>query len=118
MNLPIAATPPIGKDCQNYYFARNDRRFTSPTRNVNHTIEQDAFVEEIVWAGKYQNASEAVRDALRGLQFRHQQDELKLAALRTHVEAGVAALARGAFTEVEDANLDAWLDDLAATGAG
>lgn len=87
-----------------------------PTRNVNLTAEQDAFVEEAVRTGKYQNASEAVRDALRGLQFRHQQDELKLAALRGHVEAGVAALERGMFTEVEDANLDAYLDDL-ATGA-
>ncbi|WP_158813993.1 type II toxin-antitoxin system ParD family antitoxin [Methylocapsa sp. S129] len=86
-----------------------------PTRNVNLTVEQDAFVEEAVKSGKYQNASEAVRDALRGLQLRHQQDELKLAALRAHVEAGVAALERGEFTEVEDADLDAWLDDLAAT---
>jgi antitoxin ParD1/3/4 len=88
-----------------------------PTRNVNLTVEQDAFVEEAVKAGKYQNASEAVRDAVRGLQFRHRQDELKLEALRTHVAAGVAALERGAFTEVEEANLDAWLDALAATDA-
>jgi len=85
-----------------------------PTRNVNLTAEQDAFVEEAVRSGRYQNASEAVRDALRGLQLRHQQDELKLEALRAHVEAGLAALDRGAFTEVEDADLDVWLDDLTA----
>jgi antitoxin ParD1/3/4 len=85
-----------------------------PTRNVNLTAEQDAFVEEAVRAGKYQNASEAVRDAVRGLQLRHQHDELKLAALRAHVEAGVAALERGQFTQVEDADLDAYFDDLAA----
>jgi antitoxin ParD1/3/4 len=88
-----------------------------PTRNVNLTAEQDAFVEEAVKAGRYQNASEAVRDALRGLQLRHEQDALKLEALRTHVAAGVAALERGQFTEVEDVNLDAYLDDLATTGA-
>ena len=73
------------------------------------------FVEEAVKAGKYQNASEAVRDALRGPQFRHRQDELKLEALRTHVVAGVAALERGAFTEVEGDNLDTWLDGLATS---
>jgi len=84
-----------------------------PTRNVNLTAEQDAFVEEAVRAGRYQNASEVVRDAVRELQLRHQQDELKLAALRAHVEAGVAALDRGQFTQVEEADLDAYFDDLA-----
>jgi antitoxin ParD1/3/4 len=85
-----------------------------PTRNVNLTAEQDAFVEEAVRTGRYQNASEAVRDAVRALQLRHRQDELKLAALRAQVEAGVAALERGEFTEVDDADLDAYLDNLAA----
>jgi antitoxin ParD1/3/4 len=85
-----------------------------PTRNVNLTAEQDAFVEEAVRTGRYQNASEAVRDAVRGLQLRHQQDELKLAVLQAHVEAGAAALERGQFTQVEDADLEAYFDDLAA----
>ena len=39
-----------------------------PTRNIDLTAEQDAFVEEVVRAGKYQDASEAVRDAVRRLQ--------------------------------------------------
>lgn len=88
-----------------------------PTRNVNLTFEQDAFVEKAVRAGKYQNASEAVSDALRELQQRHHEDELKLVALRAHVEAGVAALERGAFTEVDDANLEACLDHLPSNSA-
>ena len=41
-----------------------------PTRNISLTDEQDAFVERVVKAGEYQNASEAVRDALRVLQQR------------------------------------------------
>ena len=49
-----------------------------PTRNINLTAEQDAFVEEVVRAGKYQDASEAVRDAVRRLQQGLQVDELKL----------------------------------------
>jgi antitoxin ParD1/3/4 len=88
-----------------------------PTRNINLTAEQDAFVEEIVQAGKYQNASEAMRDAVRGLQQRLQEDELKLELLRTHIKAGLDALERGAFTEVDEADLDATLDRLAASDA-
>lgn len=85
-----------------------------PTRNVNLTDEQDAFVEEIVRSGKYQNASEAVRDAVRGLQHRMQADDLKLELLRTQLRAGLDALDRGSFTDVDDADLDAALDRLAA----
>ena len=84
-----------------------------PTRNVNLTDDQDAFVEKMVKAGKYQNASETVRDALRGLQQRWKEDELKLTILRKQIKAGIAALDRGDFIEVEDADLDATLDKLA-----
>jgi antitoxin ParD1/3/4 len=86
-----------------------------PTRNVNLTPEQDAFVEEVVRAGKYQNASEALRDAVRGLQQRLKTDELKLELLRTRIKAGLDALDRGTFTELDDADLDAALDDLASS---
>ncbi len=85
-----------------------------PTRQVILTAEQDAFVEEMVRAGKYQDASEAMRDAMRGLQQRVQADELKLEWLRTQVRAGIDALDRGGFTEVGDADLDAALDGLVA----
>jgi putative addiction module CopG family antidote len=33
-----------------------------PTRNISLTPEQDAFVESVVKAGEYQNATEVVRD--------------------------------------------------------
>jgi antitoxin ParD1/3/4 len=83
-----------------------------PTRNISLTAEQDAFVESIVKAGEYQNASEAVRDALRALQQRRQEDTLKLKALRAQIKAGVDALDRGDFVEVDDAELDGFLDGL------
>ena len=38
-----------------------------PTRNISLTTEQDAFVAKLVDSGEYQNASEALRDALRAL---------------------------------------------------
>ncbi len=84
-----------------------------PTRNVNLTDDQDAFVEKMVKTGKYQNASETVRDALRSLQQRWKEDELKLTILRRQITAGITALDRGDFTEVEDADLDSTLAKLA-----
>ena len=83
-----------------------------PTRNISLTPEQDAFVEKVVKAGDYQNASEAVRDALRVLQQRRQEDALKLKALRVQIKAGVDALERGDFTEVDEADLDDFLEGL------
>lgn len=85
-----------------------------PTRNVNLTVEQDAFIEEIVRAGNYQNASEAMRDAVRGLQQRLKVDELKLELLRAQLQAGLDALDRGSFIEVDESELDATLDSLVA----
>jgi antitoxin ParD1/3/4 len=85
-----------------------------PTRNISLTREQDDFVEEIVEAGEYQNASEAVRDALRALQQRRKQDELKLELLRAHVELGVSALDRGDATEIDVGEIENYLANLGA----
>lgn len=83
-----------------------------PTRNISLTPEQDAFVETVVKSGEYQNASEAVRDAIRVLQQRRREDVLKLEALRIHIKAGIDALDRGDFIEVDEADLDDYLEGL------
>jgi antitoxin ParD1/3/4 len=88
-----------------------------PTRNISLTAEQDAFVQEVVEAGEYQNASEAVRDALRVLQQRRREDSLRLKALRAQIRAGVDALDRGDFAEVENADLEEYLERLTTTSA-
>jgi antitoxin ParD1/3/4 len=80
-----------------------------PTRNISLTPEQDAFVEKVVQDGEYQNASEAVRDALRVLQQRRREDALKLKALRAQLQAGVEALERGEFVEIDDRDLEAYV---------
>ncbi len=79
--------------------------------------EQDIFIERVVKAGEYQNASEAVRDALRALQQRRREDALKLKALRLQIKAGVEALDRGEFAEVADADLDRYLEGVSAKAA-
>ncbi len=87
-----------------------------PTRNINLTPEQDEFVESVVRAGEYQSASEAIRDALRALQQRRREDALKLDALGTLIQAGATALDRGDFAEIDDADLQRYLEALAAIG--
>jgi antitoxin ParD1/3/4 len=86
-----------------------------PTRNISLTPEQDAFIDEMLAKGEYRNASEAMRDAIRALQQRRTEEGLKLDKLRVSIQQGVAALDRGEFTEVEDEDLDAYLDDFAAS---
>ena len=83
-----------------------------PTRNVRLTPEQDAFIDEVLKAGEYRNASEAIRDALRALQQRRAEEALKLDNLRLLIRQDVAALDRGEYTEIEEERLDAYLDDL------
>jgi antitoxin ParD1/3/4 len=72
-------------------------------------------VEKVVQAGEYQNASEAIRAALRVLQQQRREDALKLKALRIQIKAGVDALERGDFTEIEAPDLDSYLEGLTAT---
>lgn len=59
-----------------------------PTRNVNLTDELDHFVLAKVESGRYENASEVVRAALRTLEREEQRYEAKLAALRAAIDAG------------------------------
>ena len=67
-----------------------------PTRNVNLTEELDTFVLEKIESGRYENASEVVRAALRTLEREEQQFEAKLAALRAAIDDGDASgIAKG-----------------------
>jgi antitoxin ParD1/3/4 len=62
-----------------------------PTRNVNLTEELDAFVLSKLQDGRYENASEVVRAALRALEREEQEYEMKLAALRAAIEEGMTS---------------------------
>jgi len=59
-----------------------------PTRNVNLTDELDSFVLAKVGSGRYENASEVVRAALRILEREERRYEAKLAALQTAIDEG------------------------------
>jgi len=62
-----------------------------PTRNVNLTDELDHFVLAKVESGRYENASEVVRAALRTLEREEQRYEAKIAALRNAIDDGDAS---------------------------
>ena len=87
-----------------------------PTRNISLTDRLDRFVETNVSTGCYQNASGAVRDALRLLQQRHQEDVLKLRRLRKAIQEGEDALARGNYVDVDLEELPEFLVSLGAAG--
>jgi antitoxin ParD1/3/4 len=66
-----------------------------PTRNINLTQHFDRFVERQVASGRYGNASEIVREALRLLEEQEQQREAKLIALRQAAKEGFDEIDRG-----------------------
>jgi antitoxin ParD1/3/4 len=62
-----------------------------PTRNVSLTKELDQFVASRVEGGKYANASEVMRTALRLLEREEREFEEKMTALRAAIEEGLAS---------------------------
>jgi antitoxin ParD1/3/4 len=89
------------------------RGASMPTRNVVLTKRQEELIETLVESGRYQNASEVLRDGLRLVEQRAAEDAGKLKALRAAARAGVAALEKGDFKEFETAeDLQAFLNDL------
>ena len=70
-----------------------------PTRNVVLTEQQEIFVGELVEAGRYQNASEVLRDGLRLLEDKVQRRQAELADIRAGVIVGYDQVERGEFAE-------------------
>lgn len=67
-----------------------------PTRNVNLTEELDRFVAAKVKSGRYENASEVVRAALRTLERDEQEYEARLTRLRQAIDEGdISGVAEG-----------------------
>ena len=79
-----------------------------PTRNVNLTEHFDRLIEAGVTSGRFSNASEVVREGLRLLEQREQEDKAKLEWLRAAAKEGFDAIERGEYVtlrsdrEIED----------------
>ena len=70
-----------------------------PTRNVVLTDKQEMFVGELVSAGRYQNASEVLREGLRLLEDQVQRRVAELADIQAGVLAGLDQIECGEFAE-------------------
>jgi antitoxin ParD1/3/4 len=80
----------IGKHCQSEYFL-NQKEPGMPTRNVNLTPQLDKFVAAKIKDGRYENASEVIRAALRVLEREEKEYDVKLAALLKAIDEGDAS---------------------------
>ena len=71
-----------------------------PTRNINLTPQMDSFVDEKIRTGQYANASEVLRAGLRALEQSELENEARLKALRSALQAGEdSGIAEGAVIE-------------------
>ena len=68
-----------------------------PTRNVHLSEHMEAFIEAGINSGRYRNASEVVREGLRLLEAREEEDRVKIEWLRSAAKEGFEAGARGDF---------------------
>ena len=66
-----------------------------PTRNVVLTDRQASLVEHLVASGRYQDASEVLREGLRLVEQREADDGCRLEALRSAVLVGIDDIAAG-----------------------
>ena len=73
-----------------------------PTRNVVLTDQQATMIERLVHSGRYQNASEVLRDGLRLVQQREAEDKARVAALRQAARIGLADFAAGRYRSFAD----------------
>ena len=72
-----------------------------PTRNVNLTEHFDRFIEAGITSGRFSNASEVVREGLRLLEQREQEDQAKLEWLRAAAKEGFDAIERGDYVKLQ-----------------
>jgi antitoxin ParD1/3/4 len=75
-----------------------------PTRNVHLTEHFDNFIEAGVQSGLFSNASEVVREGLRLLQQRQEEEKAKLDWLRGAIQDGINAVEQGEYTLLSSAN--------------
>lgn len=68
-----------------------------PTRNVVLTDYQAALVERLVASGRYQNASEVLREGLRLVESREAAEKARLKALREAARIGITDIESGRF---------------------
>lgn len=72
-----------------------------PKRSVLLTEHQERVIEKLVETGRYQDASDVVREGLRLVEERESNDAAKLDALRQAIDAGIDAVDRGDYKQFD-----------------
>jgi antitoxin ParD1/3/4 len=72
-----------------------------PTRNVVLTDHQTNLIEQLVASGRYQNASEVLREGLRLIESREAEDKVRIEALRQAAIVGIADIDAGRFVRFD-----------------
>ncbi len=88
-----------------------------PTRNVVLSDHQHDFVETLVQSGRYQNASEVLREGLRLIEERERIEGAKLKVLQQAARKGWADIAAGHYTDVADDRLEDFIGQLGLRAA-
>ena len=89
-----------------------------PTRNVVLSEQQQTLVETLVQSGRYQNASEVLRDGLRLIEERERIGAAKLKALKQAARQGWTDVSAGRYADVADDQLEDFVGQLGRRGAG
>lgn len=88
-----------------------------PTRNVVLSDHQHELVEGLVQSGRYQNASEVLREGLRLIEERERVEQAKLKALKQAARQGWVDVSAGRFADVADDQLDDFIGQLGRRAA-
>ena len=88
-----------------------------PTRNVVLSEHQHELVETLVQSGRYQNASEVLREGLRLIEERDRIEEAMLKALKKAARQGWADVSAGRYADVADDQLEDFVGQLGRRAA-
>lgn len=83
-----------------------------PTCNVVLTEHHQKVIAELVGSGRYQNASEVLRDGLRLIEERDAREAARLEALQDAARIGFADLDEGGYRDVADHDLETAIEEL------
>jgi antitoxin ParD1/3/4 len=96
-----------------YYANRSADGIVMPTRNIVLTDHQENLLERLVSSGRYQNASEVLREGLRLVEQQEAEDKARLKALREAARIGIADVESGRVRDfTSNRELRAHLDSL------
>jgi antitoxin ParD1/3/4 len=77
-----------------------------PTRNVVLTAHHEDVIEKLVSSGRYQNASEVLREGLRLIEEREAREAAMLKVLQEAAQVGFADLDQGRYSHLRDDELE------------